>query len=80
MIKIIGKYGGDIIKFVGDAMICMWPEGSKRETDRAQTTVRKVIQCALEIQSELNNFKVITEVSALSVKVSFKLSHFVCVV
>lgn len=26
MIKIIGKYGGDIIKFVGDAMIIMWPE------------------------------------------------------
>ena len=27
MITLIESYGGDIIKFVGDAMICMWPEG-----------------------------------------------------
>ena len=26
MVKNFGKYGGDIIKFVGDAMIIMWPE------------------------------------------------------
>ena len=26
MIKSLQKYGGDIIKFVGDAMIIMWPE------------------------------------------------------
>jgi class 3 adenylate cyclase len=25
MVKSLGKYGGDIIKFVGDAMIVMWP-------------------------------------------------------
>ena len=25
MVKALGKYGGDIIKFVGDAMIVMWP-------------------------------------------------------
>jgi class 3 adenylate cyclase len=47
MIKIIGKYGGDIIKFVGDAMIVMWPEASG--PNKAQMTVRKVIQCALDI-------------------------------
>ena len=26
MIKSLQKFGGDIIKFVGDAMIIMWPE------------------------------------------------------
>lgn len=26
MVKNFSKYGGDIIKFVGDAMIVMWPE------------------------------------------------------
>jgi adenylate cyclase 10 len=26
LVKNIGKYGGDIIKFVGDALIVMWPE------------------------------------------------------
>ena len=25
MVKNLSKYGGDIIKFVGDAMIVMWP-------------------------------------------------------
>lgn len=25
MVKQLNKYGGDIIKFVGDAMIVMWP-------------------------------------------------------
>lgn len=28
MVKSLGKYGGDIIKFVGDAMIVMWPRAS----------------------------------------------------
>ncbi len=26
MCKYLGKYGGDIIKVVGDAMIIMWPQ------------------------------------------------------
>lgn len=26
MVKHLLKYGGDIIKFVGDAMIVMWPQ------------------------------------------------------
>jgi adenylate cyclase 10 len=54
MVKSLGKYGGDIIKFVGDAMIVMWPvsEGNDgvSENDRRVTTVRKAIQCAWDIQ------------------------------
>ena len=30
MVKNLSKYGGDIIKFVGDAMIVMWPRKSGR--------------------------------------------------
>lgn len=34
MVKALGKYGGDIIKFVGDAMIVMWPRtGSSGGTE-----------------------------------------------
>ena len=88
MVKALGKYGGDIIKFVGDAMIVMWPrnfptgEGSEKGTkgvqfkdqvdDRA-TVVRKAIQCALDIQNELNNKKIMSNVTNLSVKVNYKL-------
>ena len=33
MVKALGKYGGDIIKFVGDAMIVMWPRIPKSILD-----------------------------------------------
>ena len=36
MIKHLSKYGGDIIKFVGDAMIIMWPE-MQPEVDMMQS-------------------------------------------
>ena len=57
-VKNFGKYGGDIIKFVGDAMIVMWPEeklqvgtadDDEKKSERAKITVRKAIQCALDI-------------------------------
>ena len=31
MVKHLAKFGGDIIKFVGDAMIVMWPRASKNK-------------------------------------------------
>jgi len=54
MVKTLSKYGGDIIKFVGDALIVMWPE--EKGLDGPTTTVRKAIQCCLDIQKEFNNF------------------------
>ena len=91
MVKHLGKYGGDIIKFVGDAMIVMWPRMSgetyasvnsgsgkqggstpnnnKEPQDDKVTTIRKAIQCALDIQNEYNNKKIMSGVTSLSVKV-----------
>jgi class 3 adenylate cyclase len=73
MCRNLGKYGGDIIKFVGDAMIIMWPQPENvPEADRrenAQFTCRKAIQCAIDIQKEMNNFQVIQGVASLSVKI-----------
>eukprot|EP00826_Nyctotherus_ovalis_P024905 TRINITY_DN19218_c0_g2_i1.p1 TRINITY_DN19218_c0_g2~~TRINITY_DN19218_c0_g2_i1.p1 ORF type:complete len:238 (+),score=57.86 TRINITY_DN19218_c0_g2_i1:159-872(+) len=66
LIKTITKYGGDIIKFVGDAMIVIWPRGSE---ESLANTARKAIQSALEIQSELNNIRIMQNVSKLSVKI-----------
>ncbi len=44
MVKALGKYGGDIIKFVGDAMIVMWPAGGEGvEGDQKVNTIRKAI-------------------------------------
>ena len=36
MVKALGKYGGDIIKFVGDAMIVMWPRISYTLIDKGK--------------------------------------------
>ena len=30
MVKCFNKFGGDIIKFVGDAMIVMWPRSAQQ--------------------------------------------------
>ena len=53
MVKCLGKYGGDIIKFVGDAMIVMWPRSTSivegDESKTTETVIRKAIQCALDI-------------------------------
>jgi len=71
MVKCLGKYGGDIIKFVGDAMIVMWPRTAEDDAAKGtETVVRKAVQCALDIQKELNNKKIMSTVTNLSVKVS----------
>ena len=31
MVNYLNQYGGDIIKFVGDAMIVMWPRSIRRK-------------------------------------------------
>ena len=33
MVKNLAKFGGDIIKFVGDAMIVMWPRSNSKFED-----------------------------------------------
>ena len=62
------KYGGDIVKFVGDAMIVLWPplaDPPPALADRA----RRAGQCALEIQSEFHNKQTMQGFSRLSVKI-----------
>ena len=49
MVKNLSKYGGDIIKFVGDAMIVMWPQAKGPRDEVARRTVRQAIQCSLDI-------------------------------
>ena len=65
LVKLIGKYGGDIIKFVGDALIVLWPV----DNENLESLAIKAGQCALEIQNELNNKMMADNSSKLSVKV-----------
>ena len=46
MVSYLNKYGGDIIKFVGDAMIVMWPPVdtiSEGKNELRVETIRKAI-------------------------------------
>ena len=52
LINIIGKNGGDIFKFAGDALLVIWP--SKEEKDLQEYSAR-AFHCAKQIQKRLNN-------------------------
>ena len=68
LVKAIGRSGGDIFKFAGDAIIIVWPPPS----DKSHLVIlcRQAIQSALDIQSKLTDFKIIDDVK-LSVKIGF---------
>jgi class 3 adenylate cyclase len=44
IVKGLGKYGGDIIKFVGDAMIVVWPRDQNDQNDDLPSVARKAIK------------------------------------
>ena len=63
LIDIIHDYGGDVVKFAGDAVIAVWPvvpDAAISETvtraDQWQWTMRAA-ECALEVHERLTNYK-----------------------
>ena len=79
MVTCLNLYGGDIIKFVGDAMIVMWPpimpagEDGRTEADVEKDRLEmcmKALQCTQEIQKKLNNQVIMPGIPPLQVKVS----------
>ncbi|HEY9525967.1 MAG TPA: adenylate/guanylate cyclase domain-containing protein, partial [Anaerolineales bacterium] len=63
LIDIIHDYGGDVVKFAGDAVIAVWPvvpDPAISETvsraDQWQWTMRAA-ECALEVHERLSNYK-----------------------
>jgi class 3 adenylate cyclase/tetratricopeptide (TPR) repeat protein len=64
LIDIVHGYGGDVVKFAGDAVIAVWPIVSDLEmkesisrADQWQWTMRAA-ECALEVHQRLTNYKV----------------------
>jgi len=74
LIEIIHHYGGDVVKFAGDAVIAVWPlEGEK--ADLRQVTLRAA-ECALRIRERLVNYKFEDSVLYLKLAISAgKVSH-----
>ena len=54
-INIIDQYGGDILKFAGDAIIAVWPANSTAELEQAAL---QVAHCGIELQRQLDRTKI----------------------
>eukprot|EP01133_Synstelium_polycarpum_P006580 gene6580-7636_t len=53
LIKIVRGYGGDVVKFAGDAVLTHWPTHGE-----LINRVRIACECALALQTQLHNFPV----------------------
>ena len=60
LIDLITVYGGDIVKFAGDALIALWPatETTQSPPDSLSVATRRAAQCGLIAQQRLNAYKV----------------------
>ncbi len=59
LIGIINEYGGDVVKFAGDAILAVWPmddSGGPEASDWDWTA--RVVDCALKIREKLHHYKV----------------------
>ena len=55
LIKAVYEHGGDVLKFAGDALICMFSSPSDPDQSLDLLTIRAV-QCAFEIQTKLDKY------------------------
>lgn len=72
LIKLITSYGGDVVKFAGDALIALFPTIDGHESpqpDHLSTVTGQAAQCSLIAQQQLNNYEV-----APAVRLSLKLA------
>src|SRR5687767_12358556 len=80
LIDIIYEYGGDVVKFAGDALIAMWPTAADNSPEAGSVTADSVstetqhqwtlraAECALKIRKQLLGFR--TQENALSLKIA----------
>ena len=61
LITLVNAYGGDVVKFAGDALLAIWPvtlhQSASSEVALADLT-SLATQCALKAQAELKNFAI----------------------
>ena len=55
LIEVVTKHGGDVLKFAGDALICMFGHPSEKQNSASELSVR-AIQCGMEIQTDLKEY------------------------
>ena len=76
IIDIVEHWGGDVVKFAGDALIVLWP-APEMAVETLALAVRSATACALQLQHELNNYDVGGDLR-LSMKISVGAGEVVC--
>ena len=66
VVKLIKKDGGDILKFLGDEIIVIWP---KEEGILLNTIARKAAQCSLELLLLFDGKRILKESNKFSIKI-----------
>lgn len=77
LIDLITAYGGDVVKFAGDALLAVWPEQDGLAGNQTRA-VHAAARCALEVQRRLHNYDVQNRRLTLRVGVSageFRILH-----
>ena len=71
IIDIVEYWGGDVVKFAGDALIALWPVTPTQDgsCDAIAVVTKRATTCALELQRELHNYEVGDDLR-LSMKIS----------
>jgi class 3 adenylate cyclase/tetratricopeptide (TPR) repeat protein len=59
LIEIISAWGGDVVKFAGDALIALW----YANTESLDAAVKRAADCSLHIQSQLHNYRLLEDYS-----------------
>ena len=60
LINLVNDYGGDVVKFAGDALLAIWPS-SLHDSSLPELTALAV-QCALSAQAELRDYRVAEDI------------------
>ncbi len=83
IVDLVNSYGGDVVKFAGDALIALWPirpsaEGQLDTAYELRNQARLATQCAVEIQNALREFRS-TEGIPLSLKIALGVGEVVMI-
>ena len=62
LIELIYAHGGDVLKFAGDALICMF--GDKHSTEPPEEITLRAVQCALQLQCDFAKYEPSDGISA----------------
>jgi class 3 adenylate cyclase len=63
IILCIKRYGGDVLKFLGDALLVVWPTSYPASDETQQHLARAAATCAAEVMTTLNGYHITDDIT-----------------